>query len=117
VSRLVGLATDALRSIEPRSEERRIVSRYLYAIRRAGTLATRAKNSKRRGLANIADRQATRSEKFQDEAASLLPLVELIVAPPSECPAETKPILMGDENPAGALSRIAEIFSEGGDDE
>ena len=115
MSRLVGLATDALKSIEPRSEERKIVDAYLHAVRRATFLAGKAKMNKRRGWSNIADRQKTRSETFQDQAAELLPLVELIVSV-DECPVETKTILMGDENPAGALSRVAEIFADDDED-
>ena len=111
VSRLVGLATDALKSIEPRSEQRKIVDAYLHAVRRATFLAGKSKMNKSRGWGNVSDRQKTRSESFQDQAAELLPLVELIVSV-DECPVETKTITMGDENPASALSRVAEIFAD-----
>ena len=117
VSRLVGLATDALKSVEPRSEQRKVVDAYLHAIKRATDLAGKSKMNRRRGWGNIADRQKTRSEAFSDQAAALLPLVDAIVSPPSECPAEPKTITMGDENPAGALSRVAKIFSEDGDED
>ena len=111
MSRLVGLATDALKSIEPRSEERKIVDAYLHAVRRATFLAGKSKMNKRRGWSNIADRQKTRSESFQDQAAELLPLVELIVSPPGECPAPAKKITDADvvsalfETPADTKAR------------
>ena len=118
VSKLLDVATGALKAVEPRSESAKIVRRYLYVIKRAKVLDSKAKASKRRGWTLIADRQKTRSEIFTDEATELLPLVEAIVsAPPSECPVETKTIRMGDENPAGALSRVAEIFAEDSDED
>ena len=121
VSRLVGLATDALKSIEPRSEQRKIVDAYLHAVRRATFLAGKSKMNKRRGWSNIADRQKTRSETFQDQAAALLPMVELIVsgcqAPKVadvmsalyETPADTR---SRKEEEAATMRRVSGIFAD-----
>ncbi len=126
VSRFVELATKALKSIEPRSEERKIVDTYLRSVSRAAKLAAKSKMNKRRGWVNVADRQKTRSEKFTDEATELLPLVEEIVAHgrnPEKAAEQRKALLEkvrcmaenDERSPAEALSVIAtteRIFDE-----
>ena len=81
VSAIVAEVTPLVTSLAARSEERKIVDRFLYCVRRAEILASKSKMNAKRRWENVAARQQARATARAAEADKLLPLVEAIVKP------------------------------------